>query len=118
MHPVVVISYALWNSRFGRDPAAIGRKMTLGGMPFTIIGVAPAHFSGLDPGQAYDLWAPTAMLPQLNNGWEFRLLTKSHGGYIVGRLRPSTSLEQARADVDVLFRQVQHQDDISSEETT
>jgi hypothetical protein len=56
VHAVVVISYALWTSRFGRDPQAIGHTMTLSGMPFAIIGVAPAHFSGLDPGQPYDLW--------------------------------------------------------------
>ena len=108
VHAVVVISYALWTSRFGRDPRAIGHTITLSGMPFTIVGVAPAHFSGLDPGQPYDLWVPVTMLPQLNGGCECGLLTDPNHNWlnVVGRLRPHTSLEQARANLDVLFRQV------------
>jgi len=107
VHPVVVISYALWTSRFGRDPAAVGRKMTLGDVPFTIIGVAPAHFSGLDPGRAYDLWAPISMLPQVNDGCECGLLDDPHRDLwnVVARLRPGISLERARANLDVLIRQ-------------
>jgi macrolide transport system ATP-binding/permease protein len=111
VHPVVVISYALWTRRFGRDPRVIGRRMILGGAPFTIVGVAPAHFSGLDPGQPYDLWAPITMLPQVNNGCECRLLTKAQFWNVVGRLKPRTSLEQARANVDLLFQQMQHEED-------
>ncbi len=107
VHPVLVISYGFWMSRFGRDPAVIGRKMTLGDALFTIIGVAPAHFSGLDPGRAYDLWTPISMLPQVNDGCECGMLTDpDHNEWnLVARLSPGISLEQARADLDVLFRQ-------------
>jgi predicted permease len=113
-HPVVVISYALWTRAFGRDPGAIGRKMRLGDMPFTIIGVAPAHFNGLDPGRPCDLWVPITMQPQVNDGCECGFLTRMPWLNLVGRLRPRISPEQARADVDVLFQQIQHQADISS----
>jgi predicted permease len=113
-HPVVVISYALWTRAFGRDPGAIGRKMRLGDMPFTIIGVAPAHFSGLDPGRPCDLWVPITMQPQVNDGCECGFLTRMPWLNVVGRLRPRISHEQARADVDVLFQQIQHREDISS----
>ncbi len=94
--------------------------MTLGDMPFTIIGVAPAHFSGLDPGRAYDLWAPITMLPQLNDGCECGLLTDTHRSLwnLVARLRPGVSLKQARANMDVLFRQVHAEADPNFREDT
>jgi predicted permease len=123
-HPVAVISYALWTRAFARDPRAIGRKVKLGSpsagaaspwTPVTIIGVAPAHFDGLDPGQAYDLWVPVTMQPQVN-GCECGLLTHySHTWLnLFGRLRPRVSPQQARANLDLVFQQIQRQQDTSS----
>src|SRR5262249_6926723 len=56
---VAVLSYSLWKSRFGGDPAAVGRTAIVNGTPRTIIGVMPATFS-IPRGKA-DLWAPIAV---------------------------------------------------------
>jgi hypothetical protein len=45
-HPVVVISDRLWRTHFSADPQALGQVMYLNGHPFTVIGIAPASFTG------------------------------------------------------------------------
>jgi macrolide transport system ATP-binding/permease protein len=53
--PAIVISDGLWHRRFGADPAAVGRELTLNGQPFTVVGVAPPGFTGMTRGLAVDL---------------------------------------------------------------
>src|SRR5439155_1402759 len=62
-HPVAVISYAFWTRIFARDPAVLGKKLVIENTPFTIIGVAPAHFDGVSPGRTLDLCVPVSMQP-------------------------------------------------------
>jgi hypothetical protein len=54
--PVAVISYNYWKRRFGLDPGVIGRKITLNDFPFTLVGVAPPGFFGIEVGSNTDLW--------------------------------------------------------------
>ena len=49
-HPVVVLSYDYWVSRFARDPGVVGKKILVNNYPMTIVGVSAAGFAGLDPG--------------------------------------------------------------------
>ncbi len=106
-HPVAVLSHALWKSRFGADPGVIGRPIVLNGYPFSVIGVAPDGFRGVELGSKLDLWIPLAMekqarpmFPTLND----RFFTSLS---VVGRLRPGVSLEQAQAELRVLARQLE-----------
>lgn len=55
---VVVISHAFWLRRFGGDPAAVGRTLTIDGVPFRIIGVTPPEFFGLEVGRSVDVMLP------------------------------------------------------------
>ncbi|MCI0390924.1 MAG: ABC transporter permease [Acidobacteria bacterium] len=100
---VAVISDGYWARRFGRDPAAVGKRIVVEDVPLTIVGVAPAEFFGLQVGSRVDLWAPLATEPLMRR----RSFTSS-AGYkwlqLVGRLKPGVSLDQARADLDILFR--------------
>ena len=57
-HPVAVLSYGYWQSRFGADPSVIGRKLNINGYPFIVIGVSPAGFAGTDPGFAPQIRVP------------------------------------------------------------
>ncbi len=57
-HPVAVISYATWEHDFARDPNVTGKKLLVRGTPLTVIGVAPRHFSGCDPGKSFGVWIP------------------------------------------------------------
>jgi predicted permease len=64
-HPVVVLSHAFWQRRFGGSTEAIGHTISLSGVDYTIIGVAAADFSGVLLNYSIDMWAPMAMQAQL-----------------------------------------------------
>ncbi|MGO8732332.1 MAG: ADOP family duplicated permease [Terriglobia bacterium] len=105
-HPVAIVSYSWWNRRFGRDPATVGRTLTLGSTVYTIIGITPAGFFGATVGESPDLWIPLSMEKQVQPGWT-RLEDKSFESlYILGRLKPGVSAGQAQANVNLLARQI------------
>lgn len=93
---VAVVSWSYWRSRFNLDPAVVGTRITLNGVPATIVGVAPRSFVGLQVGFKKDLWAPAAL--------EGAGQQPSRRGALglFGRLKPGVSLEQARAEFVVL----------------
>jgi predicted permease len=65
-NPVAVISYRYWQEALDADPGAIGRSMMVNGTPFTVIGVMPARFYGVDLNQQTpDMWLPITMQPQV-----------------------------------------------------
>src|SRR5262249_5687121 len=102
---VAVISYNYWKRCFGLDPGVIGRKITLDDFPFTVVGVAPPEFFGVEVGSNTDLWWPIRMTPQVIPGDQ----SLNDGGhrwlYLMARLKPSVNLEQAQAEVNAVFRQ-------------
>jgi putative ABC transport system permease protein len=61
--PVATISYRYWKRRFALDPGVIGRTIAISGTPFTIVGVTPPEFYGLEVGKAPDLFLPLAVQP-------------------------------------------------------
>jgi predicted permease len=97
--PVAVISAALWKRRFGSDASAIGKAITLNGKPRTVIGVAPAEFLGVQPGEAPDVWVPLAAAGEL--GWDPPPRESTFWWLILmGRLAPGVTEAQARAAID------------------
>ncbi|HJQ70015.1 MAG TPA: ABC transporter permease [Blastocatellia bacterium] len=96
---VAVLGQAMWQSRFGSDPNALGRTIDLNGAPYTIIGVMPEGFSF--PDQA-ELWRPLVIDPKnLDRG--------PHYLRVVGRLKPAVTLEQAQAEMSALAAQLSKQ---------
>ena len=85
----VVISERLWRSRYGGDASLVGRTITLDGVPYTVLGVAPRRFQILF---AADLW--TLFVPRRSP--EQRM---QHYMQVIGRLRPGATIEQARGDM-------------------
>jgi len=104
---VVVLSYRLWQKRFGGDPKIIGQTMSINTHPFTIVGVAPRVFQGSNTGLRSELWLPVTAIPQLSADGESMLRSRK-GGWLnaLGRLRPGTSREQAQADLSALMQQI------------
>jgi len=88
---LVVISDGFWRSRFGGDPAAVGRSVTLGGEPYTIVGVMPPGFAL--PTWSGDLIAPLGLDAQTAQLRAVRFLT------LVGRLKPGVSLPRVNAEL-------------------
>jgi predicted permease len=105
-HPVVVLSHGLWQRRFGGSRGVLGRQLTLNGQPFTIVGVAPQSFNGVNLGLRPEVWAPQMMEDVLMpfNTLEERN-TRSH--FAIARLQPDASIEEARAALDVLANRLQ-----------
>lgn len=95
-HPVCVISYGLWQSRFGSSPDVVGRSVEINGRSYTILGVTPVGFDGTEQGTHAQVYVPLAMTAQILPGpAELNL---------VGRLRPGVTLAQAQAVLDSRFR--------------
>jgi putative ABC transport system permease protein len=94
---VAVISYSYWQGRFGGAADAIGRTVTIERVPFTIVGVAPPDFFGLDVGRTFDLAIPLGTEP-LIRGKESSLDRRSSWWLnVIVRLRPDQSLTEATA---------------------
>ena len=94
--PVVLISHELWQRNFGGEPAIVGKRVLIQGRPRTILGVMPPGFD-LHDARA-QLWAPLGLDPanRQNRG--------SHFLYVVGRLAPGVSQEQARSELETMLR--------------
>ena len=107
-HPVVVISNRFWKQNLGGDPAVLEHKMRLGQTVFSIVGVAPAEFFGVKVGQSPDAWAPLSMQGVIPPEWGERKKNFSESLYILGRLKPGVSVQQATANVNVLFPEILH----------
>src|SRR5215475_11148537 len=95
---VAVISHKIWQTRFGGDPATVGRSVKINGHPFTIVGVAPEKYSGLLRGFAADWWIPAMMAGQAVPGSDYLTERGSRSFLVMGRLKPGVTLRQARAD--------------------
>ncbi|MBO0725152.1 MAG: ABC transporter permease, partial [Blastocatellia bacterium] len=108
-HPVTVISYGMWQRRFGADPGVIGKTITLNGHPFSIIGVAPQGFTSTQRVFAPEVWAPMMMRPQIIPQGKDMLTTRDRGGelYMVGRLKPGVTTKQAEADLSAIARRLE-----------
>lgn len=105
-HPVTVVSYAWWQQRLGGDPSAVGKTITIDGVPYTIVGVAPREFFGTTVGSAPDLWISLAMEKQLPPAhWEGRDKEDFQSLYLIGRLKPGVTSQQANAAINLLFTQ-------------
>lgn len=100
--PAVVLSHALWSTAFGSDAGIIGRSVRLGGVPFTVVGVAAAGYSGLLRGVTEGAWVPIAADPLLRPGSEEFTSRGSRGTLLYGRLRPGARVESAQAEATVL----------------
>jgi putative ABC transport system permease protein len=99
---VALLSYGLWQQRFGGDRKVLQRSIWLNNQPHSVIGVLPPDFR-MYVGQQTDLYLPFIMGPaeKQNRG--------GHTLWVVGRLRPGVTLEQAQAEMDLISRAIERQ---------
>ncbi len=95
---VVVLSHGFWERRFGSRPGVVGSTITLSGLPYTVVGVAPAGFR---LGNASDLWAP--LRTDTTRGRRADFLS------VIARLEPGVSMEQAQAQMTTIGRALETQ---------
>src|SRR6266446_4900236 len=106
-HPVIVLGYTFWK-KLGGDPAMVGSPITLNGRSFTVIGVAPASFTGVDVGFAPDMWLPVSMHQWARPAGDFwfesrRALLMN----IIARLKPGVSMSEAQAQMRTIAKQLE-----------
>jgi predicted permease len=98
-----VISYGLWQRRFGADPELPGQVILLDGKDFTVLGVAPKEFHGLEKGSPTDIWVTTKGWIAMGGGEEVNLRNRGNRWFeVVARLQPKARLEQARTQLHTL----------------
>jgi putative ABC transport system permease protein len=105
-HNLAILSYELWQRRYGGEANVMGKTIELDRQPYTVIGVMPRDFKfpllgPLENGSPAALWVPTAFTPAELRGWG--------GSYfysVIGRLRPGVTLDQARSEAESLSRAI------------
>jgi predicted permease len=107
-HPVAVLSYGFWSSRFSRDPGVIGRTLMVNNQALTVIGVAQEGFSGIDVGATTQLFVPMAMKVQMTPGYLRNNVTSRRARWVqvFGRLKPGVTVEQAQTRLQPYFRSI------------
>jgi putative ABC transport system permease protein len=105
---VVVLDYGTWNDQFNHDPSAVGRKLRINGIDFTIIGVAPSSFYGVDQFLRPAFYVPSMMYQRLQGRDEDPLESReSHVWLIKGRLKPDVPLQKAQAELNTIWQDIQ-----------
>ena len=98
---VVVLSYPLWERRFGRDASVIGRSILMDGEATTVVGVMPRGF--FFPDNQTDYWTPASFTPK-----QLAVRTQ-HFLEVVARMKPGVTRERAQHDMDVIAKRLQQQ---------
>ena len=104
--PVAVISYGLWQRKFGGDPDVRGRRIWINNRELTIIGVAPKGFNGTISRLAMDFWIPVTLHPAVSGNPN--LLDEREVRWLdpFGRLAPGVSLESASGAMEAMGRRL------------
>jgi predicted permease len=105
-HPVVVVSHSYWQRRVGGSPAIIGDTVVVNGKPFTIIGVTPEGFEGTTLGRWAQIFVPIAMRERVMHDAGSPDDRRNYWAYLFARLKPGVSLEQAETAINVPFRAI------------
>jgi predicted permease len=117
---VAVISYKYWRERLAGNPAVVGTKIIVNNYPFTIIGITPPEFFGLQPGQPIEVSVPLKMIAPLRpeyamTGTKYDVLTYPSRAafFIMGRLQPGVTAATAAARMEPLFRDAMNDEAMS-----
>jgi predicted permease len=107
--PVIVLSHSVWQRRFGASADVVGRTITVNGAPFTVIGVGPDGFHGVNSLFGPDGWVPTMMyrqvLPAQFRDWMNERRALVFG--LAGRLKPGATIDQARANLSGIAKSLE-----------
>jgi len=107
--PVIVLSYDFWMEKFNGDPNVVGRPVTVDGRPFTVVGVGPKGFHGVQSFVGVSAFIPMSEMTiqgtpaDVLNKWDNRQFN------VYGRLKPGVSMKQASADLGVIAQNLTRQ---------
>jgi len=106
---VTVLSYPLWQTRFGGDPAIVGGTILLNNHAFAVVGVMPAGFKGTQLMAGPALWVPIMSYPVITSGQTLQGLASRRYDWfwMTGRLKSGVTLQQADANLKTISRQLE-----------
>ena len=102
-HPVVVLTYDYWKSRFSGNAGILNQTVLLNGYPMTVVGVVAPGYHGFDPGARVDALVPTMMKAQMTPTWDGLNDRRFIWLQLVGRLRPGVSQRRAQASLEPYY---------------
>ena len=102
--PRAVLGYDYWSSRFGANVAVLNQTMLVNNYPMTIVGVTRKGFLSERQGHPPDIYLPLSMKREVTPGWDGFADPKDAWFTLFGRLKPGVTLEQAEAEIDVVYR--------------
>lgn len=105
-HPVAVLSFKYWMSRFGSDPSIAGRSIRLNGIAMTVVGVVASGFDGVEVARQTDVFVPMMMKPVMTPTWDDLENRRSFWLNAIGRLKPGVSRESAAAGLQPVYRTI------------
>ena len=100
--PVIILGQRLWQHRFASDPSILGKSVLLSGKPYTVVGIAPRGFHGLDLILDPQFWVPLGNVEQLAPSIPSRDARDQHWLAVIARLNPGASRPQAAAELNTL----------------
>ncbi|MGO9317978.1 MAG: ABC transporter permease [Terracidiphilus sp.] len=104
---IIVLTYDTWKSRFAADPHIIGQLVKINGLPFTVVGVTQPKFVGASWGTALSGFVPISMLPLMNPGGNEIFTNRGFSSiFMMGRMQPGASLEQARSAANLMMARI------------
>jgi predicted permease len=103
---VIVLGHNLWQRRFASDPAILGKTVSLSGRLFTVVGVAPIGFHGLDSILNPEFWVPLGNAESLVPNLPKREAREYHWISAIGRLQPGVTRIQAAAELDAMAKRL------------
>lgn len=103
---VIVLSHTLWQRRFASDPAIAGKVVSVSGHPYTVVGVTPAGFRGVDLILAPEFWVPLGNVDSLATNIKDRENRDMHWLSVIARLKPGVSMSQTNAELETLAQRL------------
>ena len=117
-HPIVVLSFTYWRTRFDQDQDILNKAIQINGHPMTVVGVAPRGFSGTTLGNTPQVFVPLSMRGTMVPGWDGYDNRRSYWAYLFARLAPDTTLEGAQAAINIPFRGIIQEVELPLQEGT
>jgi predicted permease len=103
---VIVLSHRLWQRRFASDPSITGKTVILSSHPYTVVGVAPAGFRGVDLILDSEFWVPLGHVTDLVTNLSERNSRDMHWLAVIARLKPGVTRDQAAAELATLAKRL------------
>jgi predicted permease len=103
---VAVLSYGYWTRRFGNDPSILNKQLVVNDTSLTVVGVARPGFSGVQVGEAPDVFVPVTMKAMITPNWDGLTDRRDHWLAVLGRLKPGFTPAEAEAAIAPAYRAI------------